>query len=170
MKPGSAHGEAGPAARQEGGLKFTAPADWSPEKPSSSSRQAQYKLSRVQGDSEDAEVVVYYFRGGGGTPQANVERWIGQFTAPDGKSGPGAAKVTHKTVDGVPLTIVDVSGTYSNSMGPMQQGEQPKPAFRMVGVIAETENGPWFIKLTGPEKTVAKWEPAFQSFIDSLRK
>jgi hypothetical protein len=170
LKPESAHSEAGPTPEPDAGLKFTPPPGWVSEKPSSSNRQAQYKLPRVQGDPEDAEAVVYYFSGGGGTPQANVDRWIGQFAGPDGKSASGSAKVTHKTVDGIPMTIVDVRGTYASSMGPMQQGGQPKPNIRMLGAIAETESGPWFIKLTGPERTVAKWEPSFEAFVDSLHK
>jgi hypothetical protein len=170
LKPESAHNEPGAPASSEAGLKFTPPAGWIAEKPSSSSRQAQYKLPRAAQDSEDAEAVAYYFGGGGGSTQANVDRWIGQFTGPDGKSAPGSAQVTHKNVGGIPLTIVDVSGAYSNSMGSMQQGAQPQQGVRMLGAIAETDSGPWFIKLTGPERTVAKWKPSFEQFLDSLHK
>ena len=31
-------------------------------------------------------------------------------------------------------------------------------------------DGPWFFKLTGPEKTVAKWQPSFEQFLDSLEQ
>jgi hypothetical protein len=164
LKPRSAHDAASP----DTGLKFTPPPGWIAETPSGSIRKAQYRLPRIQGDPEDAELVVYYFQGEGGTPQANVDRWIGQFTGSGGKPAPDAAKVTHKTVDNIPLTIVDVSGTYSNSMGAMQQGGESKPNFRMLGAIAEAKDGPWFFKLTGPERTVAKWAPGFESFLDSL--
>ena len=112
--------------------------------------------------------MIYYFPGGGGTPQANADRWIGQFTGSGGKPAPDTAKTNHKTVNNIPLTIVDVSGTYSGSMGPMQTGEQPKPGFRMLGAIAESGKGPWFFKLTGPERTVAKWQSSFESFLDSI--
>jgi len=169
LSPESAHTQsATPPPEPNAGLKFTPPAGWIAEKAPTGSRQAQYKLPRVQGDTEDAELIVYYFGGGGGTPQANVARWVGEFTGPDGKPV-NDAKITHKTSNGIPLTIVDVSGTYSSSMGMMQQGG-PKPGIRMLGVIAESGNGPWFIKLTGPERTVAKWKPSFDSFLDSIRQ
>ena len=171
LKPESAHSSSGPtAAASSGSLKFTAPAGWISQSPASSSRKAQYGLPRAEGDSEDAELVVYFFEGGGGTPQANVDRWIGQFTRPDGGPASDTAKVVHKTINGVPLTIVDVSGTYAGSMGPMQQQERPKTHFRMLGAIAETAQGPWFFKLTGPAKTVARWQSGFESLLDSINR
>lgn len=169
MKPESAHSESRSGPESNAGLKFTPPQGWISEQPSSSSRQAQYKLPRAAGDPEDAELVVYYFKGGGGSPQSNMERWVGEFTGEKGNPNPKPPNISNKTVNGIPLTVVDVSGTYTNSMGMMQQGAS-KTGFRLLGAIAETENGPWFIKLTGPEKTVAKWESSFEAFLNSLHK
>ena len=169
LKPESAHvsgeqsGDATPA-----GLEYTVPPGWVTETPASSNRKAQYRLPCVPGDVEDGEVVVYYFQGGGGTAQANVDRWIGQFSLPDGKSAAGSAQTESLRVDGIPITQVDVSGTYSGSMMPMQQ-VAPKAQFRMLAAIAEAGNGPWFFKLTGPEKTVARWEPSFKSLLNSIK-
>jgi hypothetical protein len=171
LKPEAAHSAVtAPAPSAAGGLKFAPATGWIVESPSSSSRKAQYKLPRAEGDSEDAGLVVYYFNGGGGTPQANADRWIAEFAGPDGKAASAAAKITHKTVNSIPLTIVDVSGAYVSSMGMMQQGGKPKSGIRLLGAIAEAGNGPWFIKLTGPERTVAKWKPSFDSFLDSIRQ
>jgi hypothetical protein len=169
MQPKPAHGEgtSAPAAIEE--LKFAPPAEWIAEAPASTSRKAQYKVPRAEGDSEDANLVVYYFGGGGGTPQANVDRWVAEFSGPDKKPASNSAKVTHKTINGIPFTLVDVSGAYSNSMGSMMKGAGSKPGTRLLGAIAETESGPWFIKLTGPEKTVAKSESSFQSFLNSIK-
>jgi hypothetical protein len=133
-------------------------------------RQAQYRLSRVEGDSEDAEIVVYYFQGGGGGVQANVDRWVGQFSKPDGSPANDVARIIKKTIHGIPVTTVDVGGTYSGAMGPMGGSSEPKTNYRMLAAVAEAGNGPWFFKLTGPAKTVAKWEPSFESFIDSIQQ
>lgn len=171
LKPESAHGPASPAATiPDAGLTFTAPPGWVAQPPASANRKAQYRLPRVAGDAEDGEVVVYHFPGGGGTPKDNVDRWIGQFTGPGGRPAAGAAKTTQTSVNGVPLTWVDVRGAYSGSMASMRQGENPKEGFRMLAVIAETGNGPWFVKFTGPEKTVAHWESSFRSFVNSVRQ
>src|ERR1700704_1901997 len=60
-----------------GEVHYKAPEGWVVEKPSSEMRLAQYKLPKADGDSEDALLIVYYFGPGqGGTPEANIERWV----------------------------------------------------------------------------------------------
>jgi hypothetical protein len=44
-----------------------------------------------------------------------------------------------------------------------------RPHFRLRAGVVDTPNGPYFIKLTGPEKTVSKWDRAYQQFIDSFQ-
>jgi hypothetical protein len=39
----------------------------------------------------------------------------------------------------------------------------------MLAAVAEAGSGPWFFKLTGPARTVARWEPAFESFLDTVQ-
>jgi hypothetical protein len=171
MKPTSAHGAAPPAASSpDEGLQFAAPSDWIAETPISSNRRAQYKLPRAMGDSEDAEMAVYYFPGGGGTPQANVDRWLSQFTKADGSPAADSAKVVKKTIGAIPVTLVDVSGTFVGSMMMMQQASKPKTHFRMLAAIAETKDGPWFFKLTGPENTIKKYQSGFDAFVNSIRE
>ncbi len=172
LKPESAHSPTNSAATPSSGgsLKFTAPAGWVSEPPSSSMRKAQFRLPRAEGDSEDAEMVVFYFQGGGGGVQANIDRWIGQFSKADGSPANDVAKVEKKTVHGISVTTVDVSGTYSGAMGPMGGASQPKGSYRMLAAVAEASDGPWFFKLTGPEKTVTKWESSFQSFVDTFQQ
>lgn len=150
------------------GLKFAAPEGWIQEQPSSSMRKAQYRLPRAEGDPEDAEMAVFFFQGQGGSVQANIDRWISQFTQPDGAPAAGAAKISKREANGLPLTIVDVSGTYKGG-GPMMGGGKPKPSFRMLAAVAETSNGPWFFKLTGPQKTVAKWQESFHTFLNGVK-
>ena len=162
-----------PAAQQrestDTSLHFKAPADWNSESPASSMRLAQYRLPRAQNDPEDAELVVYHFGGGGGSVQANVNRWIGQFTNADGSSAKESADVSERDSNGFHLTVVDVRGTYNQPRGPMMAETDAKASFRMMAVVAEAQGGPWFFKLTGPENTVSQWEGSFNSFLETLR-
>ena len=63
----------------DGDLRYKVPEGWITEKPTSSMRAAQYVLPKVEGDPEDASLVLFYFgRGQGGSVEDNMARWIGQ--------------------------------------------------------------------------------------------
>lgn len=151
-------------------LSWRVPSGWVKEMPSSSMRKAQFALPKAEGDPEDASVVVFYFQGQGGSVQANIERWYGQFEQPDGRPTEEVASVKKTTVNNLEQTIVDVSGTYLFQATPMSSTSTPKPNFRMLAAVIETDSGPWFVKLVGPEKTVEKWENSFYQFIGSIKE
>jgi len=134
-------------------------------------RVSQYQLPPAEGDSEGASLVVYYFGAGqGGSVDANLERWIGQMQTPDGRPARDKAKTETTTVNGMKVSLLDVSGTYAGGdMGGMAGGgaAQTKPNFRMRAAVIETPKGPYFIKLVGPEKTVSRSDQAFQEFVKS---
>ena len=150
-------------------LTFSAPAGWKATGPSSSMRVAQFVLPRAAGDSGDAELVVYYFGGSGGTVDANIERWLGQMQQPDGKPSSAVAKRGTRTINGLKVTLVDVGGTYVAEMTPGSAQRHHSPNFRLRAAVIETANGPYFIKLTGPAKTIAASEKSFEAFLSSLK-
>ena len=71
---------------QDGELVFTAPTEWISEPVQSPMRMAQFSLQRADGDVEDAELVVFYFGGSGGTVEANLQRWTNQIVQPNGQN------------------------------------------------------------------------------------
>jgi hypothetical protein len=156
------------ASVSQGDLRLKPPEGWVSERPSSNMRVSQYRLPAADGDTEAASLVVYYFGAGqGGSVDANLERWIGQMQPPDGRPSKDKAKTETTTVNGMKVTLLDVAGTYAGGdMGGGGAG-QSKPNFRMRAGVIETPKGAYFIKLVGPEKTVARWDQAFQEFVRS---
>jgi hypothetical protein len=150
-------------------LTFAAPAGWKTVATSSSMRVAQFALPRASGDAADAELVVYYFGGSGGTVEANIERWLGQMQQPDGKPSKAVAKRESRTVNGLKVTLVDVGGTYVAEMTPGAKERHNSANFRLRAAVIETPNGPYFIKLTGPATTVAAAEKSFEAFLSSVK-
>jgi len=150
-------------------LKFTAPAGWTTLKPSSSMRVAEFALPKVAGDAEDGSLVLYFFGGQGGSTQANIDRWIGQIQQPDGKSSESVAKRETMNVGGLSISLVDVSGRYVAEMSPGSSDHFSKPNFRLKAGVIDTPGGPYFVKLTGPARTVEKWNESFIAFLKSLR-
>ena len=155
---------------QSGTLHFVPAPTWKPRPPASSMRVAEFVVPRVAGDPEDAEVIVYFFGGSGGSVDANIERWVGQFQTPGGRSVP-TPKRTTSTSGSLTVTAIDVGGTYIAQVRPGSDERFNKPDFRMWAAVVETPKGPYFVKLTGPKQTVAQTLTSgeFDGFMKSLR-
>ena len=149
------------AADSGAGIKWTVPSNWKAEgqRPM---RLDTYTIPPVAGDTDPGECGVYYFgQGQGGSVQANMDRWVGQFQSKE------APKRGERTVHGLKVTTVDVSGTYSGMGGPMAKSA-PKSNYRLLGAIVEGPQGSVFFKFTGPAKTVAQNQAAFDRLLASL--
>ncbi len=152
-----------------GELKFKTPEGWTIEKTSSTTRVAQYKLPKVEGDKDDASLVLYYFGSSqGGTPQANIDRWIGQMQQPDGSDSKSKAKTDSLTVNGLKVTTVDVTGTFTAEMAPGSGTFHNDENYRLRAAVIETPKGNYFVKLTGPEKTVTRWDQSYNDYLKSF--
>ena len=152
-----------------GDLHFKALDGWVTEKPSSSMRVAQYKLPKAEGDNDDASLVLYYFGATqGGTAQANIDRWISQMKQPDGSSSKDKAKTETTTINGLKVTTVDVSGTYTAEMAPGSGSFHNDTNYRLRAAVVETPKGNYFVKLTGPSKTIARWDQAYTDYLKSF--
>ena len=132
-------------------LTLQVPASWEQKKSTSSMRLAEFVIPALGGDSEPADLVLYYTGlRGMGPVDANIERWVGQIDA----KGRKVKIFTGKSKNGR-YTLVDGRGTYLKPVGPpIQRKSRPMPGAQMLAMILETEKGPVYLKLTGPEKTV----------------
>ena len=152
-----------------GDLRFKAPDGWTTEKSSLSMRVAQYKLPKVEGDKEDASLVLYYFGASqGGSAQANIDRWIGQMQQPDGSDSKTKSRTDSLTVNGLKVTTVDVTGTYTAEMTPGSGTFHNDENYRLRAAVIETPKGNYFVKLAGPAKTIARWDQSYNDYLKSF--
>ena len=150
-----------------GALKYTAPAGWQTRAASSSMRVAEFVLPGRDA-AGNAELVVYYFGGTGGSVDANIQRWLGQMQQPDGRATSEVAAREAKTINGLKVALLDVSGTYVAEVRPGATEKHNSPGFRMRTAVVETPRGPYFLKLVGPAATVETWNASFNDFLASL--
>jgi len=150
-------------------LGYSAPSEWSIKPKASSMRLADFVLPRAEGDQEDATLTLYHFGGQGGDVQANLDRWLSQMTQPDGRPSAERAKTSRLKVNGLTLTVMDLPGTYVAETFPGSSERFHKPGFHLRAAVVEGPGGPYYLKLIGPQKTVAKWDEAVQVFLQSLR-
>jgi hypothetical protein len=156
--------QTGGTATAAAGLQWRLPPHWEvqAERPM---RVATYSIPPVGGDTEGAECAVYYFGANqGGGVDANFERWIGQFQPAT------SSRRSTRQVNGLEVSLLDASGTYTSPGGPMMQSQGNKPGWRLLGAIVVGPQGAVFFKLTGPAKTVAVASASFDELIGSLRK
>lgn len=133
------------------------PLNWRP--PSRPMRNAEYA---VAGDGDrEAVMTVFHFPGMGGDTQSNVDRWVGQFRAPDGS--PAQASVERAQIRGLNVTTVDTQGDFSGGMA-----SPPISDARLLAAIVEGPRGPVFFKLLGPAPLVDSAEAAFGLLVESF--
>jgi len=143
-------------------LQWTAASSWISEQPSSGMRKAQY---RVPGPGGDAELVVFYFGPGqGGDAMSNATRWANQFAKEDGSPAVDQMKTRDAEVNGMPVTFVEVAGTYTNTM----VSPEPHPGYALLGAIVKGPDANWFFKLTGPSDTIESARADFEQVIESV--
>lgn len=143
-------------------LTYAVPASWKPQKSRSTMRLATW---RIPGKG-DVDVVVYFFgKGGGGGLQANFERWAGQIKSDD---KPATRKIVVR--EGITAHVIDTSGTYVAPVRPGARERNNKPDHRLLGAYVEVQDGPLYVKVVGPAKTVADNEKAIEAFLKSLAR
>jgi hypothetical protein len=135
--------------------------------PKSSMRAAEYSLA----NAPEAELGVFYFGADqGGSVDANLRRWLGQFTQPDGSDTSLKAHQDELRFHGVAVTTIEVTGNYSGGMAP-PGGGAPSPITdaMLLGAIANGPKGPVFFKLVGPRAALEGARGAFRGLLESLQ-
>ena len=145
-------------------VHFTVPKSWVP-KAHSPMFQAEFAIPRAEGDQQDGRLTVGQF---GGTLEDNVDRWKKQFgNKPD--------KENEETLDagGVKIVLVDFTGTFSDSSGPMMMAgpSVSHPDYRMFGAIFPVPGGDRLcvVKCYGSKKTITARADEIKGFLRSLK-
>jgi hypothetical protein len=153
------------------GLKSPVPASWVAEKPTSKLRVAQFRVPRAKEDPQDAELVIFYFEGQGGGVEDNVKRWKAMFFPPRGKTIDDVSTIEKMKAGDVPVTVLDVHGTYKYKKAPIVPDNQAelRPNYRMLAAYFGSKNGPYFIRLVGPAATVEQNKKGFDAWLKNFK-
>jgi hypothetical protein len=149
----------------DAGVSWEKPARWEVEA-GSSMRLATFKVPSTVNGVEAAECALYYFGPGqGGGVDANLVRWAGEF------EGSPTPERKDFQADGMKVNRVRLRGTYRAHAGMGGQGPSgPMPDYTLLGAIVEGPNGPVFVKLIGPSRTVDPAEKEFDAMLRGFKK
>jgi hypothetical protein len=148
-------------------LRFSLPGTWTRLPASGETQAARYRLPAAPGDLADTELLLSSVGNAAGfTTDAELERWYGRFTQPDGSPAKGTAAVVRRRVDGLAVVRLDLGGTYVGSpTGAVRAGVS---GYRMLGAVVEGAGGPWTFEVLGPKATVADARADFDALLFSL--
>lgn len=139
-----------------GPLTLNIPDTWVQEKVRTAMRAAQFVVPGSDAKPEEAgELVIFYFGPQqGGKVDANIQRWVGQFV----EKGRDVKKAQGDSANGQ-YNLVNITGTYNKPFGPpISRQSKPVPGYQMLAITVNTPKGNYFLKLTGPIKTVTAAE------------
>jgi hypothetical protein len=160
----SVHGAAGAAGASEGDdhepITWKAPEGFASAPNPNPMRIATFKASPAKGDAEGAELAISR---AGGSMDANVARWLGQFDEHEKEL------VKEKTINGLKVTTVEINGTFR--AGAMMGGDPaaPKKDWSFVAAVVDAAGESYFFKLTGPRATVKSVRKSFDAMIDGVK-
>ncbi len=157
----------------DGGFSLDAPESWKRVQPKSNMIETEFSIpSEGQAaDGSPEQPGRMTVMGAGGSIQANIDRWYGQFAQPDGSPTKDKSTTKKLNLAGCTVTIVDIPGTYKDSPGgPFAGGKTvERPNYRMLAAIVETpDRGNYFLKFYGPAKTVEKHADGFRKMVEGM--
>jgi hypothetical protein len=128
-------------------------------------QRARYLIPRAAGETEDGELAVFHFGPGqGGGIDANIDRWVKQFSG----VGSGGVKRAVREANGLHLHTVEIRrGTFDaekTSIG----SSGSKKGYALEGAIVEGPSGSYLFEMTGPAHTIAAGRAAFIQLLDSV--
>jgi hypothetical protein len=151
-----------------GPFSLAPPAGWTAKPITSSMRAADFVLPAKAG--AEAELIVTYFGpNGAGSLDDNVNRWVGQFTQPDGKTSRDAAKTEKLTLAGQEATVISISGHYAAQAMPGGAAAVDKQDQALLAAIVASPSGPYYFKLVGAKSTIDANAAAFRAMLTSMK-
>ena len=155
-RAGAVHGApGGDEAAEAGNLDWKAPPEWTVAPNTSSMRLATYRVA----DATELTVV----RAGGST-DANIERWQGQF------QGSPVTERKEKTAHGIKMTVFHIAGTFAGGGMSATPGASAEShaGWTMLAAIVEPGGTPYFFKMLGPSAQVDHARASFEKMLDGL--
>jgi hypothetical protein len=144
------------------------PADFKRVEPKS--RIIEHEFEAKTGEGKEGEVARVTLMAAGGDVEANITRWKSQFAGGNEE----ANKTEQLTVGKWTVHVIDVNGTYAESMGggPFAPGKTVnRENYAMTGaILVHPEGKKYFVKMIGPQEVVKANREAFVNMIKSIEK
>jgi hypothetical protein len=154
VSPHGVHGGGSALVAEEApAIAWTVPSGWQMSPNPNAMRIATYH------PSPSTEVSVSR---AGGTTEANIQRWIGQF------DDAGKDTRAEMTVHGIKVDVVEVSGTYVGGGMAAGPAAERHTGWSLLGAVVETSGSHYFVKMLGPTEEVRAARASFDTLLGSI--
>ena len=148
----------------DGKFHFVAPGTWTKVKPKFAFYHAEFKIPKVEGDTNDGRIT---FSQVGGSIDANLDRWVGQFKDVD--NGSDAVKKMSKEIADTKVQIIHIEGNFMEGAGGPFSPKTERSDYVLMGAALETESGSnVYIKAYGPRKTMEKNHDHLKKLLEGM--
>ncbi|MEW4560936.1 hypothetical protein AB1K70_00310 [Bremerella sp. JC770] len=145
----------------DGHLEMTAPEGWKSVKPRVGIIDVEMQIPAAKGDGTDGRLTLM---GAGGSIDANIDRWKGQFVKMTKDP-----EVKEETIAEQKVHLVELVGDFKDQRGPFAPAEV-KEGYTMLAAIITTEKlGNYFLKFYGPSATIDQNKEKFDAMVKSLK-
>ncbi|MBC22662.1 MAG: hypothetical protein CMJ32_06740 [Phycisphaerae bacterium] len=146
------------------GMTAPKPIAWTWRKPTMSFRTLQYIIPGKENSSESADLVFSLFSNtDGGSLEDNISRWSMQFADEEGT--PATPIVSEMTVDGMPISLVELSGSYRGMGAPFA-----RPGHTQLTAVLEPNDVRLYIRMIGPTAAVDENRDDFMAMLNGFRQ
>ena len=147
----------------EGKIFLTSPSTWKQVTPKFKAIvDYEFEVPAAEDKADDGRVTV----GGANKVDEVFAYWKAQYVQPDRIATSERSTINEIKVAGQVVHLIDITGTYR---GNEYRKEPSQPNARLLGAIIVTDKlGRYFVKLYGPNTTVAANEEAFMKMVQSL--
>ncbi len=147
------------------GIEITTPPEWVRRPPRVAIIEHEFAVpAKDDGEGEGRSTVMQ----AGGSIEANIERWFGQFEQPDGAKTAERATVEEEKAGDVEYVLVDIPGTFLDAPGPFAPPVR-REGHRMIVAIVPTGEGNYFVRFDGPAELVESYADDFRAMFERLR-
>ena len=149
----------------DGKFHFVAPGSWKKVKPKFQFYHAEFSIPKVEGDPNDGRIT---FSQVGGSIDANLDRWVGQFKDLKNDDADSVKKVAKEFAD-TPVQIIHIKGTFMEGAGGPFGKKTEREDYVLMGAALETGSGSnVYIKAYGPSKTMEKNHEHLKNLLEKM--
>lgn len=149
------------------GVAWSVPKRWPLMGEESEFRVRTWRLPAVS-MAGAGECALYRFVGGG-DPQENLQRWMGEFRGPDGSVESVEAAQAERTIQGAPAWLVRAEGQYVSQTPGVEDSKQTYDNYALFGAVIVAEGDPVFAKCVGPIEVIGQEANSILSWMDSMK-